>query len=243
MPPVAIAVEQSGNGKLGAFSATYASIAFTCPTTCEYYPQAHPTRGNTLKGQKFDCYGLFGNSRMHVTRLNSGDASDAIDAAHQEAAAIGKLTGENVLRLHVFGDCATTESAQIVSGACADYSAKHNQPAFTYTHGWRDVHASAWGNVKVRASLQTEEDIPLALAQGYKAVALVYTTPDHKPLVKPFMMGGTKIVPCPEQSGKAPNCMACGLCFRTDVSIGFIGHDGISNGQTQRGPLPVIEVS
>lgn len=238
--PAAIAVEKSGNIKLGGMSATYASIKHTCPTDCPFYPSQHPTLDDTKAGMKASCYALSGNVRFKVTALNTNDAT-ADDAAIQEAAAIRRLTGKRVLRLHVSGDSATPAAAATVAEACEEHTEKAGQPVFGYTHAFKDVPRSAWGNVHIRASIQDEAEIPLLEVQGYTAFALAYTTSDRKPLTRAFTFGGKRVVPCPEMSGRAASCMACGLCFKTDVNIGFAGHAGARFGETGHGTLPLIE--
>ncbi len=147
-----------------------------------------------------------GNQRIHTLRLESAAAilsADALMIALAEAAAIDTLTGRNLLRLHIVGDCATDRCADIVSAAAQRYSARHGQLVWTYTHGWRETARSSWRDVSVLASCETDDDMRRATSRGY-AIALVRA---HKDL--PKVIDGIHMVPCPQQTGKALDCAGC----------------------------------
>lgn len=81
------------------------------------------------------------------------------------------------------------------------------------------------------ASCETTADVRTAWRRGYAAALVV---PDF-PSPRAFDLDGVKVVPCPEQSGRAPSCEACGLCFddrrlkRARITIGFRPHGPRSN--------------
>ncbi len=212
---VAIAVEKSGNSKIGVVSATYVSQA-SCPTTCKF--------------QGSGCYAESGMTAFTTRRLNESHLTDANEIAHAEALEIAKLTGRYPLRVHVVGDARTDNAARILSIAMSKHQQKHGMPAWTYTHAWRTVRRTSWGNANVQASCETAEDVVHANYRGYATALVVdrfesdkaYTTAD-----------GSKIIPCPQQTGRAKTCDDCRLCMNglesrraKGVSIGFAVHGG-----------------
>lgn len=211
----AIAVEKSQNEKTGVVSATYVSQA-SCPSTCRF-------RGS-------GCYAESGNVAYVTRRLNADEENEIEVIARSEAEAIRGLSGKRALRVHVVGDCTSDAAARIVSEAMVEHSTKWSQPAWTYTHAWRDVARESWGSANVQASCETKADEDLARSRGYATARVVekfdsdslYTAED-----------GSKILPCPQQTGKSADCISCGLCLnsaaiekrlKNEISIGFAAH-------------------
>lgn len=199
------AVEKSRNSKVGPIAVTYAAQS-SCPKTCPFMGSG--------------CYAEHGLTRMTTSRLNKSDAG-AIQVAIAEAEAIRKLSGKRPLRLHIVGDCASPLAAMIVSQACREYSAKHGQVVYTYTHAWRDVPVECWDGVNVVASCERDADIAEAMAQGYKITAIV--VPEHS-TDKAYLKNGVKRIPCPSQT-RGVACADCRLCFQPlGVAIEFAAH-------------------
>lgn len=209
-----IAVESSGNTKTGKVSATYVTQA-SCPSTCSF-------RNN-------GCYAESGKMAFVSRRLNVSTEDNLTVIAQAEADAIRGLTGKLPLRVHVVGDCSADASARIVSQAMLDHESKHDQPAWTYTHAWRNVSRESWSAASVQASCESPSDEADARAAGYATVRVVaefeadklYTSAD-----------GSKILPCPQQTGKSADCASCRLCMgpalerrrKHGISIGFAAH-------------------
>lgn len=192
------AVEVSGNSKIGKVSATYAAQQ-TCPDSCP------------LKGS--GCYAEGGMVGMHTRKLNSSaEASGASvdELAMLEAMAIAGLTGTLPLRIHVVGDATTDTAAKLLSDAATFYSNKHGQKVWSYTHAWRDVSRKSWQNVSVFASCESTVDAQKAMSLGYAAAVVVESHKD----TKAYLENGVKLVPCPQQTGRAKDCVSCGLCMR-----------------------------
>lgn len=215
----AIAVENSQNSKTGKMSATYATQK-TCPSSC-------PLRNN-------GCYAEKSFAGMTTRRLNETEDS-AIEAAKQEAAAIDSLTGKLDLRVHVVGDCATDEAAEIVAPAMLRHSAKHGKAAYTYCHAWRDVKHASWQGANVLASCDALSDVPTAKSRGYATALVVKKGTElfrrFKTTGKSAVADDQKLVPCPNQvSAKKPQCVDCRLCFDAaklrdmGVTIAFLEH-------------------
>ena len=188
-----IAVENSGNSKLGVLSATYASQA-SCPASC-------PLRGS-------GCYAEGGLMAIHTRRVNKAE-STSIEVARDEATAIDSLTGKRPLRLHVVGDCPTDNAARLVSQAGERYQSRHGQPVWTYTHAWRDVDQGSWGGVSVLASCETPQEVKRATAKGYATAMIVqgHESP------KAYTHNGVKAIPCQAQT-RGATCNECKLCWR-----------------------------
>ena len=209
---------RSQNAKLGAVMATYAAQG-SCPTDCVFFNGG-------------GCYAETGRLGKFVTApLNAaGKDSTRLEIALAEAAAIDRLDASLglPLRLHVVGDCADDESAEIVSAAAMRYTARGGGKAFGYTHAWRTVARISWGGVSILASCETAADVLHATARGY-ATALVVQEFESDRRYHPREPLGPEIIPCPAQT-RHGNCADCGLCFndkrlRDDgLSIGFEVH-------------------
>lgn len=184
-----IAVEKSNNKKIGVMSATYVSQE-SCPTSCVLYRNG--------------CYAESGTMGIHTNRLNKVPPSSPEAIAQAEADAIDGLTGRLPLRVHVVGDCSTPEAARIVGSAMVRHEAKHGQPAYTYTHAWREVAHADWQGATVLASCETVEQVQDARARGY-ATALVVQSSSGLPR-------GQGMVKCPNQIN-GTTCVDCGLCL------------------------------
>jgi hypothetical protein len=203
----AIAVEKSNNAKTGPVSATYVSQG-SCPTTCSFLGAG--------------CYAELGRTGMHTRNLADADTEfTPVQLARRESAAIRELSGMRPLRLHVVGDCRTNESAKIVSRAADRYRGKHGQPVWTYTHAWRTVERVNWGDVAVRASVESERDIAIARERGYPAALVVDHHPENGASWK--TKDGTKVIPCPEQT-RGTTCSDCRLCWTSPHVIAFAAH-------------------
>lgn len=203
------AVEISFNEKIGYVSATYVSQT-SCPADC---------------GARDICYANQGNTKHTTNRVNQSKASIE-ELATNEARVIDSLSGQLPLRIHVVGDCTTDYAAQTVAAAGARHRAKSGQHVWTYTHASKTVARESWGNVSVLASCDTLADIPAARAKGYATAVVV----PHHTTDKAYIVDGIKLLPCPEQTGKAQNCSACKLCWNDDslkaaqITIAFAAH-------------------
>jgi hypothetical protein len=174
---------------------------------------------------------------MH--RLTRASVSvDLVQIQAAECAGIEGLTGKHVLRLKVGGDTPNSEYARGLASSCAAYSAKQGQPAYGYTHNWREIPREAFGSISMLASCDKPSDIDQAKAAGYATAIVVSEFPKGN---KAFMSGGNRIIPCPNQTAsddKPVQCVDCKLCFRDDklrahdITIGFRAH-GRKVGQLQ----------
>lgn len=222
---LALGIVRSQNSKLGVgVASTYASQA-SCPTYCPF------------KGA--GCYAETGYTGFTTKRLNNATkkGTRARDVARAESRAIRKMPARRHLRLHVVGDCRTNESAKIVSRAAADYKRRAllqgiKVSIWSYTHSASRVKRSSWDPaVSILASCETPAQVKEAQANGYATAIVV----DHHISDKAYMIDDIKVVPCPEQTGKAASCAECRLCWDSDkllarkVSIGFASHGILSD--------------
>ncbi len=221
------AIESSSNSKIGTVSATYATQA-TCPSSCK------------LKGS--GCYAESGLVAFITRRLNRSEDAQATveELAMHEAMAIAGLTGELPLRLHVVGDATTDGAAKLLSDAAAYHTNKHNQPVWTYTHAHRDVKRESWGKVSVLASCETVEETKVAMSKGYAAALVV----DHHESDKAYVVDGVKLVPCPQQTGRAENCVACKLCWKADrlLAMGAVIAFSVHGQQVKKAKQALIQI-
>lgn len=190
----ATAVEHSRNMKIGEVSATYVSQS-SCPTTCPF--------------RNSGCYAESGHVGIQTHRLNRSTISDPVEIAQAEADEIRKLTGRFPLRLHVVGDCTSDEAADIVSMAASEHKRKFNQPAWTYTHA-HNVKRTSWKDISVLRSCEDMEQVEQAFEDGYAAAMVV---PEFKQDTAYPLNEDTVGIPCPQQTGRAANCLSCKLCM------------------------------
>ena len=208
---ITTAVELSKNSKTGPVSATY-TCQQSCPSTCPFLPQSINPDSNG------GCYGNCGNVAMIARRLNNAAAAipmlTAEMIAEAEAEAIDQLSGRNPLRLHVVGDSATDESANLLAQAAKRYRKRGSmyrsgsQPVWSYCHAWQAVKRISWGVVSVLASVHDMVEGLQAHGKGY---ALAMTVERHTAQVVD-LGNGFRGVACLEQT-KGINCVDCGLCF------------------------------
>lgn len=194
-----IIMEKSGDRKIGKgiCSATHVS-QHSCPTTCPLFNQG--------------CYAEQGQQGIHSRRLNANDITDPLEISRIEAEGIKTLSGKLDLRLHIVGDCITDEGAELLAEAAEQHIAKHGKRVWTYTHGI--TKRKSWGKISVLRSVQNLEEIEQASADGYASALLV---PEFKE-DKPYDLGNGFVgVPCLHQTGKAPDCVTCGLCTKDEL--------------------------
>lgn len=190
----AIAVENSGNRKIGKVSATYVSQV-TCPSGCP------------LKGH--GCYAEYGVMAYIKNRLNSSDEVKPIMVARAEARAIRALTAKNYLRIHVLGDCADSESVRIIAKACEEYTNKHGKIVWGYTQN-RRTSRDNWGSISIFRSCTTLRQAETAINANFGAALIV---PEFKDNKKYSIGRGLFGIPCPSQTGLAKTCVNCKLCM------------------------------
>lgn len=209
-----IVKERSGDRKLsanGGVSATWAPQS-TCPSAEHGSAEPCPFLGA-------GCYAETGHSGIHTRRINKAAAGRLVESlALQEAEQIVEsLSGTRKLRVHVVGDCPTPDSATLIAMAMDAHERKHGQPAWTYTHAWRDVPKDSWLDARVLASCHSAAEAAEAQNRGY-AVAL--TTPEH-PTNKLYQLAGLTVVPCPAQfkhgGTRVVTCEHCTLCQSPDL--------------------------
>lgn len=100
---------------------------------------------------------------------------------------------------------------------------------WTYTHAWRDVSRSPWGDVSVLASCETTEDVFWARQAGYATSVVVHDFPGDRRYVLEGEPLGQDVIPCPSMTRDVP-CSDCRMCMdderlrREGLSIGFAVH-------------------
>ena len=188
-------LNSTGNAKLGNLAVTYASQA-TCPRDCAFFHNG--------------CYAESGPVSWAVTGKLNKSTDTAVESARAEAKGIDALPADKTLRLHVVGDCATDQTAKIVSKAGERYQsrAKLGAKVYTYTHAWRKVKRASWGKVSVLASCETIQATKEAHARGYAAALVV----DQHSSAQSYMLEGMRVIPCPQQTKDNVTCESCRLC-------------------------------
>lgn len=201
----------SGNEKTGRVAATYLGLG-TCPIECSL-------RGSGCYAESFRMYPWFRDLESVPTNLACLAEAWLIESA----ADAGKARG-SMLRSHVSGDTTDPADARRLAQAWRYWQAKGGGRVWKYTHAWRSVHRSEFGTFagEVVASVDHYSEIPLARAQGYTSFAIAVPSFEGD---RAFQLpDGTKAVPCPAQTGRAPNCEACKLCTRSGVVVAFEAH-------------------
>lgn len=208
---------KSANGKTGPMPTISRPIAATCPTTCAFLPKP-----------------LGGNGKCYANgRINGTVAKLAADVTVSDAAAKinkGKAKDAKYLRDRVVGDImAGPREAQTVDlgyvFAVADLAAETDLIAYGYTHAYdqlsqTDVLAIAATGYVMNASCDTVEGLERAVALGMP------TTYAGDDLVDGEVVAGRRVITCPEQTGRVPDCATCGLCAKPNraVTVRFLMH-------------------
>lgn len=198
-------VENSKNSKLSSgnnVDATYSSISKTCSNTC-------PLKG-TL------CYAELGHTGIVVSRLDESPHKSALEVAREEANLIDKcydgekIPANKILRLHVSGDSRTIQGTKLLASACKRWKKRGGAYVYTYTHSWKNVPRSTWGEVSVLASIENTSQVKLAKKNGYVPAIVV----EEHLSDKAYYLDGSDIkwIPCPAQT-KDRTCDQCKLCF------------------------------
>lgn len=222
LSPVAM-VETRGKPRpvpQGPFCAsTYVSIRSTCPDSCTF--------------KDAGCYAQVGTSRRIMKPLDAANVG-GIGVAHNEAKLLetafgGKLVpqdgarGGRDLRLHVGGDVCSKDSAETLAIAAAVWKLRGGGAAWTYTHRWREIPASAWGRIRVWASCEKPLHVKQAHELGYRA-SVVFGGPIGDRAVK---TGYGAVIPCPYET-RGVTCVKCRLCLDAKLPpttvIGFSAH-------------------
>lgn len=204
--PLSTLTPSSRNRKLTTSPSTHPvsvtrSSQASCPTSC-------PFLGN-------GCYAESGPSGFHTRRLSPASSRLIAEEEARNIATLWPRDGRP-LRLHEVGDCPTTLDAKIVSRAVRKAQSQGAGPAWAYTHAWASVPRSAWGPVSVLGSIESSRSARDAYKRGY-APALV--TPSFSEGSKALKKDGFRGIPCPAQTGTAPDCASCRLCFRSDLLL------------------------
>jgi hypothetical protein len=200
-------------------SATTISMAATCPESCAF--RGTPTRpGGCYVTSGFTQIGLLKLDRAAVgltaEEIIAAEVLAIDDAFDGRPVPQDGARGGRDLRLHVGGDVGSVEGAKMLAKAARRWRARGGGAVWTYSHLWREVPRSAWGEaVTVMASVESAEQIEAARKRGYASVIVVQ---DFASGDKAYSLPGTtaKIVPCAAET-KGTICAECRLCLDRDL--------------------------
>lgn len=154
--------------------------------------------------------------------------------------------------MHVVGDCAIPEAAEIVGAAMVKHERKRGQPAWTYTHGWRDIPVDSWQGARVLASCHKVSEVDTAMSAGYPAALTVppltsnkvyqLTRDERGRFITPL-----EVVPCPAQfyrddGRRYSTCESCRICqdtHRLRASRRVVGFQ--PDGQSAKRVIPLMK--
>ena len=196
--------------------ATYRTVGATCPASCVFNPI---NKGISIEEaiERFGAgveYAQIG--QCYADKGHTGFWSKK--AAMLTATDWGKISGRGLVRVNVSGDILGPSGSldeEFLQGLYDSAKASMPRPGddgtvfWLYTHAWEILAKSTWyprflvlGNVKILASVNTDEEYKAAKALGLRT-ARATNNPDKL---------NKREVVCPEQTGKASSCVACGLC-------------------------------
>jgi len=242
--------DKTGNDKLGSGVHTTSASQVSCPDgsnnnyRCPLYDAGCYAEGGFLGMPNGTTTKI--NKNAGLDRREGSDSSRYTpeDVAEDEAEVISQVVAKQqkmkadkwpLMRLHIVGDAVNNTCVKIIAKAVGAYPALIKsvgmtvQKVWCYTHAWRNVDRSSWGNhISILASCDNPEDVKRAWARGYAAAIVV---PCFKsPQVYDSGLG-FKILPCPNESkppdpktGKLMECKRCRLCLRDEWlnSQGFV---------------------
>ena len=208
---------------------TYTSIEATCPTSCVFKGAGcYADAGFTKRaGQAMDKRARRAKPEDVIAeevRLIDGLWSKKRGNRWPGRVPQDGPRGGRDLRLHVGGDCGNTGGARQLAGAARRWKDRGGGSVWTFTHHWRTVPRSAWGDISVLASVESVKDIKAARKRGYPAAIVVAEHPSDQA----YWKGQEKIIPCPAET-RGATCSSCRLCLDRDLlamgaSIGFAIH-------------------
>jgi hypothetical protein len=230
---LAVVVEDSKNSKIGTMSATYTAYQ-TCPKSCKLRPDVQ-SDGSFKQSACYASQDLVAIQMHRLTTASVDVSFDAIERAECEG--IESLTGKNILRLKVGGDTVSDKYARALAKACAVYTSKFGQLAYTYTHNWLNIARESFGQISVLASCDSVAEVKQAKARGYATATVVSEFPNGAKL---FEIDGEKMLPCPNQINNEVKCTACKLCTRDaelkarNITVAFKSHGRQSESLSER---------
>lgn len=205
---------KSANSKTGPMPTISRPIAATCPTTCAFLPK--PLGGNGK------CYA---NGRINGTVTKLAAPTLSVDDA---AAKIngGKAKGARYLRDRVVGDIMQGErDAQTVDIAylesVQEVATLTDLIAYGYTHAWTQTTPEQMpAGYVMNASTGTVEELEAAVRMGWATTIASDDVNDGD------VIGGRRVITCPEQTGRVKDCASCGLCAKPNraVTVRFLMH-------------------
>lgn len=209
---------RSTNRKLGNMAVTNRPYS-TCPTSCPLLPARF---GGPVKGPH--CYAdgpIEWTTRRHAADITPADA----------VAKLGKIRpGTRYLRDRVMGDVAMPDGSPDMTylSEVAWVATAAGLIAYGYTHvdtfTAPQVAAVAASGYVLNVSTGTVAEVERAVSLG---MPVTYTGDD---VADGDVIAGRRVVTCPEQTGKVPDCSSCGggrpLCARQDrqTVIRFLMH-------------------
>lgn len=200
-------------------SSTYAAISATCTESCVFKSKGcFVQAGLTAKMARAQDEAARGYSSLGVMREEAALINGAYrDGVPQDGGRDGQAGRD--LRLHVGGDVGSADGAQLLADAARAWRARGGGVSWTYTHWWREVPRSAFGEINVLASVESTEEIEVAAAAGYPAAITVEAFPSRRAFELPG--SSFRLIPCPaEVRGDAEErvtCVSCRLCLDHDL--------------------------
>lgn len=251
----ALYVSDSHNTKISGemkVDATYLTLE-SCPPDCALKEVCYADQGKVamttrrlaeefakdVKKKKVGPEKKVAGKATHSEYLAAAEAR-AIDNAYDR----GPVPKGRMMRLHVAGDTTTETGAVVIANAIDRWKARGGGKVWSYTHAWKTVRRTAWGEVSVLASMEDPKLAAKARKRGY-APALV--VPEFPNGAKSFERDGTTWTPCPAQTKEDVHCTECKLCmndkrlYEGNRGIAFEAH-GVKKNEAKR-RLHVIQDS
>lgn len=195
-----------GYPKLGA---TYRTVGATCPNSCIFHPINKTLSVAEIIARWGESVDLLQVGECYANKGHTGNHSRR--AAQLTMTDWGKLSKRKLIRINVSGDILLPDGSLDVDymlDLCAVARANPETQYWMYTHAWQLLsEGDAQGiaipsNIEILASVNSDDEYKAAKAWGWRTAR---ATSDVSTLNK-------REVVCPEQTGKASSCVACGLC-------------------------------
>lgn len=196
-------LHSKGYPKIGA---TYRQVGITCPASCIFNPVHKGLSLAEIVAQWGEGVQAEQVGECYADKSWTGIHSRA--SAKLEATNWAKLAGLGLIRVNVSGDILDRDGQLDIAylhDLAVMASVNPGSRYWLYTHAWRELHASDVilpANIEVLASVNSASEYSEAKSLGYRTAR---ATSDASSLNRGEVV-------CPEQTGKAPSCVACGLC-------------------------------
>ena len=199
-------------------SATYVSIAATCPDSCSFkdngcYVQTDRFMSKAVRRLDVEAEALdgFEVALNEISLINGAFPGRTGGRPRMPGGQIPQdgARGGRDLRMRIGGDVPTAGAAALLGESATGWRARGGGRVWGFTHRWDSIARAAFGpDLSMLASVETPADAKRAMRRGYAPAIVV----DHFTTERVFKVAGVPFIPCPNET-RGRTCVECRLCL------------------------------